>query len=852
MVLEAAWGGLWKLARSRLGKRGAGAALLDASGCVKNVLLACWLANGGWLPGFRGQREVLDALEGPGGRKAIQQALGALEGRGREPRHRLLSTERSREASTEEGAWKALKATLSRFEFQMEEAEYHGSGSAPVVTPAVLSRWVQGFDVPAGSWPSEASPDPPPTFASFLRQTRHGKKRHGAFHTPPKLTYWVAAHVVDPLPPGGPRLDASPPLLVDPACGAGDLLLGLARRLVAHQDDAARRALVLERCLRGVDASAPSVDACRTRLWLWALSALEGGGGGIGGARRLARSLLDATERAVVLGNSLVGASITGDSGSWELDAARCWPPGAGPTPEAFHWPDRFPEAKAKGGFDALACNPPFGRLRNLLPGPRNRERRAAWSRLLRATYQHQSGNVNLYRVFVERCLDLVRPGGKYAVFFPSSFLGEAASGKLRRLTFFDTRVDFVLRLPKRDARKADSFPGVLQDVSIACGVKEGPPPSHAFQYQVGIGERARVAPVELGALSALTPPGGLAGARPTPTMLAMPALVDPPLDWAILRALGRVPPFAGADDAPPVGTTSEGHLHETAHRLHLSTDPRDAPLVRRLRIGRYLLDVDRTGRWRHPAFVREVDAFLASRPTAADFLRRRDVLVGRELLQVGENRHLQFALMDPAEICGNSVRWVAVTDRRLDPFYVLAVLNCDLVEWYFSLFSWTYHVKNYELARLPVPRPPPSEQRALAKLAAWLQLLAGAETRAVREPDFEGGKAVGHLARATFERVDHLADLLAWEALLGDVVGRQVTDALSKRVEQVGNPPAKSAWAVDSPRLGGLVRTVGRASQLWLERDRLASSVRALDAHPWVVHVRRRVRGRGDRNVAL
>ena len=124
-----------------------------------------------------------------------------------------------------------------------------------------------------------------------------------------------------------------------------------------------------------------------------------------------------------------------------------------------FHWPLEFPEVfhdldgrpAAQPGFDAVIGNPPWEMLR----GDRGTaDDAAALTAFTRASgvYSWQSdGHANLYQLFLERALSLVRSGGRLAMVLPSGFAIDHGCATLRRALLDRTAVDTFVSIENRD-----------------------------------------------------------------------------------------------------------------------------------------------------------------------------------------------------------------------------------------------------------------------------------------------------------------------------------------------------------------------------------------------------------------
>jgi hypothetical protein len=122
-----------------------------------------------------------------------------------------------------------------------------------------------------------------------------------------------------------------------------------------------------------------------------------------------------------------------------------------------LHWPLAFPEVFAAGGFDAVIGNPPWDMVRG---DSGSGEARAERRRQARhdTTFFRESGvyvvesqaHVNRYQLFVERALQLVRPGGRIGLVLPSGIASDAGAAPLRRHLFDRAAVDSITGMDNR------------------------------------------------------------------------------------------------------------------------------------------------------------------------------------------------------------------------------------------------------------------------------------------------------------------------------------------------------------------------------------------------------------------
>ncbi len=103
------------------------------------------------------------------------------------------------------------------------------------------------------------------------------------------------------------------------------------------------------------------------------------------------------------------------------------------------------------GSFDVIVGNPPYMRVKSMFSGdPESalQKKKFSASLSLSGLYQFQEGNLNLYKLFIERNLSLLKKNGSMGLIFPASFLNEATSEKLRKHLFHTCEIEETGRDP--------------------------------------------------------------------------------------------------------------------------------------------------------------------------------------------------------------------------------------------------------------------------------------------------------------------------------------------------------------------------------------------------------------------
>ncbi len=127
-----------------------------------------------------------------------------------------------------------------------------------------------------------------------------------------------------------------------------------------------------------------------------------------------------------------------------------------------LHWEIEFPEVffddqgrrTPTGGFDAVLGNPPWDMVRGDSGAGRARDDRRVdarrWVDFVRGSGVYAAdarAHMNRYQLFLERALQIARPGGRIGLVLPSGVVSDAGSAPLRRHLFDRADVDTVLGL---------------------------------------------------------------------------------------------------------------------------------------------------------------------------------------------------------------------------------------------------------------------------------------------------------------------------------------------------------------------------------------------------------------------
>jgi hypothetical protein len=405
-----------------------------------------------------------------------------------------------------------------------------------------------------------------------------------------------------------------------------------------------------------------------------------------------------------------------------------------------FHWPLEFPEVFCSadgrpdpdGGFDAVLGNPPWEVLRADAGDRATRTRARETHRTSRRffaharVYRHQGqGHTNRYQLFVERSLQLTRPGGRIALILPGGLAIDQGCAHLRRALFAETEIE---RLTGFDNRGA-IFP-IHRDMRFFLLTATKGPPTRDVTCSFGQSDAQWLD--ELPDDAREDPPR----ARPVRIAIDTVKMWDPEhvaLPWitctddlAIVSLLEGGTPRLSAADGWNIRFGRE--LNATDDRRHF------APLTAARARG-WLPVVE--GKHLSPFQIQSSKCTLAiPRARAATLLdaeRTYDrARLGYREVASASNRLTLIAARLAAGIVSTHTVFCSKDTLGTDAQYCLLALLNSLVANYLVRLRVHTHVTASAMARLRVPRPRPQTHafKRLAVLARTLEHADYVETR--------------------------------------------------------------------------------------------------------------------------
>jgi Alw26I/Eco31I/Esp3I family type II restriction m6 adenine DNA methyltransferase len=542
------------------------------------------------------------------------------------------------------------------------------------------------------------------------------RKPLGAFFTPPDLADYIISKTLSPIlgelasSASIKGLSSLQKMLslktLDPACGTGVFLVSAMHVFMnamktgiknAIEGGVSRRQLrnagildfpqAIRRNMFGVDIDSGALEV--TDISLRLLSQTSPGNLDISG---LGRSLKQ--------GNSII--SLRGLNGN--ADHTKFFSDAGSRIP--FEWYREFSEILDNGGFDFIVMNPPYERLKpnlaeflreRLLTGERDihlddfskhRERLCEDVNYFRESGEYHLGNmytIDTHRLFIERAIQLTAQNGTIGFVVPSTILGDLSSRTLRKSIIAE---NCLLGIDEF-SENSRLFDDVTQSVSVVTLKRGGNTRSFLVRFGLNDLKDTRIqVPIEISATKI---------ERTFRQSFTIPH-VDK-VGWNLLSKLHDYPSIGSINSL----VVRRGELDLTLNRDCITTYATDFRLIRGSNISRYSL---------HERFIAGVDFVdlqklrksLGTSSRANHIGRPR--IAGQQVSNRSQRWRLKFASIPTDAILGNSCNYIVETkdSNESKRFYLLGLLNSELMNWRFSLTNTNNHVSIHELMQLPIP----------------------------------------------------------------------------------------------------------------------------------------------------
>jgi len=443
---------------------------------------------------------------------------------------------------------------------------------------------------------------------------------------------------------------------------------------------------------------------------------------------------------------------------------------------KTFHWLFEFPEVflRENAGFDVVVGNPPYGKIKNM---DLDKKEKQMLSLVYKNLYKKIGTNVDFYKLFLERSLAFVNNGGYFSFLMPVMFWGDKDSFELRN-EYFGRQIKKILHFPLETT--IDLFKkGINYEVSIFIlkniEVKDFTLMFFPFINKDETKNLEGLKPIEL----------TKGYVEKNSKLLHLPLFKDNE-EKDVIDYLSNFRTFGNYVDGSALGYIFVGKLDETNDKKYLSDEPTGDLAVASNHIKDWFVDLmprKEEKRWIINGLKfrnRKLREPILGAKTIGELMNIAPKLVGREMANRAEKRKLHFSILFGNYILTNSVRVIILnTHYHKTEFYLklLALFNSTLLNWRFKCYSFTYHIKPYEIEELPIINLEDRNTNVLLPLAKYMLFLEHYQNYFARED---------RRLRYIIDYFDNLIDCLVYELYLGDVVKIPVKRFVEDKLEDI------------------------------------------------------------------
>ena len=333
-----------------------------------------------------------------------------------------------------------------------------------------------------------------------------------------------------------------------------------------------------------------------------------------------------------------------------------------------FLWHTWFKDIFDSGGFDIVVANPPYVLVSSddlLAP-------------LYRTKYKTANeGKVNLYKLFYEFGLSILKGGGTLSYITPNTYLTNKDSSVLRNMFFTQTALQEIIEYTEKDK----VFENVTQAVTTIVLQKRKP--------------------LHNDTVSVRTYKHGHSVCNQSDLKKAGVIL---PIN-SVIKHLNTFP-----DRLSNWFSIYQGEINLTAKRHLFSTDKSNnrLPMWRGNNVGKYYCQ----------STPIEWCETSGSKPS----LYNHERIVMQQVSNQNQPFRTKAFLSPQGFICGNSTNGLSPVKPNVNLLYYIGLINSKTFNYYFDYFSFTNHITAAELKSIPIPNATLEQQKQITGLVQSIQ----------------------------------------------------------------------------------------------------------------------------------
>jgi type I restriction-modification system DNA methylase subunit len=322
--------------------------------------------------------------------------------------------------------------------------------------------------------------------------------------------------------------------------------------------------------------------------------------------------------------------------------------------------------------FNMIIGNPPYVVLRSNVYKPLVTHLRSI------PMYQYaQGGNLNLYRHFIERSINLLDEHGILSFIVPSTIIADKSSSGIRTMMKDKTDLDFVIEFPE----SAKIFESITQATTIFLLSRNNNPVNKRSFYISIDNHNASLPPEE----------------RVVVDWEIIKSISGPEISLPLVKSTAEIDLITKLRSKPATFkdkiSVYEGDIHQTKHASFMSNIKKNRLLVVGNHVSHFHIDLstEKTEkRWFNYAKDHNFDT------------PERIVIQG--IANMAQRIRIKGSIVPDGIVIGNSANCIERTTEDFSYEYLLGLLSSEVANWFFRKFSTNNNVNAYEVVNVPFP----------------------------------------------------------------------------------------------------------------------------------------------------
>lgn len=340
-----------------------------------------------------------------------------------------------------------------------------------------------------------------------------------------------------------------------------------------------------------------------------------------------------------------------------------------------------FPEVMARGGFDIIATNPPYKNLKaeknkykSITEYEKDKNLYEKISKVSSKYFKYSSeGVLNLYKLFVEDIIcKYSNKNAKIALLIPNTILSDRTCKKLRTHILQNYRIVSINTI-----KENNNFVNAQQALCTILIDKKQKTDIIKINNNFCM-EKNKFTYVTLDDILKNNTENAIYT-----------------LDQKGYNLLNKLNKFKKIKDFDFI-INKRGELDLTLDKKYIEKD-KGYKLIRGRDIGFYELNEDSGNEY--------VDKEFINKCSKKEFIKQERIAC-QQISNIHKQRRVNYTIIPKDYVLGNSCNFISIlkNDYDIDIYYMLGLLNSDIINWFFKLTSSNNHINNYEIDNFPIP----------------------------------------------------------------------------------------------------------------------------------------------------